>query len=212
MRKPLRWGALLTLLTCACGCGDGPRVVVRDVLSARNEFVDTLLKVSDEASAKTVSDIELKKIQKRWDEGIRKRLEEYQNKIRSQEKSLQRNARFKAVLERGGVITRDDFPKDLQNENPEFFEAQDAEDDRADEIKATAKRLDNQLKRLGQLFEKQFTGSKADVKGLIECMSAAQFLGTRDQTGETDWGPPLRLVAVKITVVPLRKQKGATPE
>jgi hypothetical protein len=210
MRRNLRWLALLSLL--ACGCGDGPRVVVRDVQSARNELVDTLLKVTDEASAKQVADTDLKKIQKRWEEGIRKRLEEYQNKIRSQEKGLQRNVRFKAVLEKGGVVTRDDFPTELQTENPEFFEAQDAEQDRADEIKATAKRLDSQLKRIGQLFEKLYRGSKSDVKGLIEVLTAAQVLGTRDQSNETDWGPPLRLVTVKITVVPLRKQKGATPE
>ena len=205
MRYPLRWTALLCLLACVCGCGDSPRVVNRDTMSVRNEFVDSLLKITDEASAKSVYNDEIKKLQKKWDEGgIRKRLEEWQVKINSEEKGLKRTA---ANLKAGQETDAQ------RSANPVFFEAQDASEDSEKEIKATAVRLDRQLKRIGAIFDKARTGSKDDAKGLTEVLTAATIFGTRvPGASEVDWGPPLRVMTVTFKTVPLYKHKGTTKE
>ncbi len=204
MSKPLRWTALFCALACACGCGDSPRVTDRDVMSVRNEFVDALLKITDEPSAKKIYDEDIKKLQKKWDEGgVRKRLEEWQAKINSQEKSLKRTAGLKAGQE----------TEAMRSANPEFFGAQDAAEDFESEIKATAVRLDRQLKRIGAIFDQVRTGSKDNVKGLTDVLTAAPIFGTRIPGGsDVDWGPPLRIMTVPMKVVPLYKHKGATKE
>jgi hypothetical protein len=202
MRRQLGSGILVCLLTCACGCGDSPRAAVRDVLSVRNEFVDVLLKVKDEATAKDVANNEVKKLQKKWDDSIRKRLEEWQAKINSQEKSLKRNPGFSA---------KSGESETLRGNFPEYFEAQDAEEDKTEEIKATAKRLDSQLKRIREIYDK--VRSQADVKGLVDILAAAQIFGSRPLGSEdVEWGPPLRLSTVTIKTVPLRKPPVSTPQ
>ena len=90
MGKAIRLGAVLCWLGAACGCGDSPNMTLRDTLNARNELVDVLLKVNDDESARTASATEVKKIQKRWDDGIRKRLEELQKNLDSAERSVTR--------------------------------------------------------------------------------------------------------------------------
>src|SRR5271168_2634368 len=98
MGKAIRLGAVLCWLGAACGCGDSPNMTLRDTLNARNEMVDALLKVNDDESAKTASATEVKKIQKRWDDGIRKRIEELQKNLDTAERAVTRNRKNKAVL------------------------------------------------------------------------------------------------------------------
>jgi hypothetical protein len=207
MRNPLRWTALFCTLACACGCGDSPRVLDRDMICLRNEFVDALLKVTDEASAKKVYEEDIKKLQKKYDDGgVRKRMEEWQTKINSQEKSL-KNASRNAPLKAGQESDA------MRSANPEFFEAQDAAEDYANEIKATSVRLDRQLKRIGAIFDQVRTGSKDNGKPLTDVLMAATVFATRVSGGnDVDWGPPLRVMTVAIKVVPLYKHKGAAKE
>jgi hypothetical protein len=192
------------LLTGACGCGDRPRVVVRDVMSVRNELVDAMLKITDEPSAKSVYSSEIKKLQKKWDESIRKRLEEWQAKINSQEKGIKRAT---PDLKAGQATDA------VRSANPEFSEAEDAADEFRDEIKATTNRLNRQLKRIGEIFDKVRPGSKDEAKGLKDVLSSPPIFGTRVVGADNvDWGPPLRVFTVGYKPPPLYKHKGAVQE
>ena len=138
MRKPWGWGILLSVL--ACGCGDSPARVVRDAQTARNEFVDILLKVTDEESAKVVTakDKEVDKVQKRWDD-IKKRLDNRQKDIDKSAKKLK--PRLPRILD------------DDQDTADELRAVQDTLMENGPEIKATAKRLGTQISRIKGIIE-----------------------------------------------------------
>ena len=171
MRKAIRLGAVLCWFGCACGCGDSPNMTLRDALNARNEFVDALLKVTDDDSARTVSATDVKKIQKRWDDGIRKRLEELQKNVDAAERAVTKNRKNKAVLagKEGPLpkLEREELPRipeDLRDRAETVVIADEALEARHDEIKATARRMVEQMKRLNTIIDQLKWKELADLK------------------------------------------------
>jgi hypothetical protein len=67
---------LMGLLAGAAGCGDPPRVVVRDTLTTMNEVADVLMDINDESTAKDVLKSQIEPLKKKW-ENVRKRQEEF---------------------------------------------------------------------------------------------------------------------------------------
>jgi hypothetical protein len=74
-RGGLTAGFLLLLLG-AIGCGDTPRIIMRDVLTTLNELGDDLIEVDDEGTAKFVMKEKIEPLKKKWDT-ITKRIEPF---------------------------------------------------------------------------------------------------------------------------------------
>jgi len=176
--------------------------MVRDALAARNELVDALIKVTDEDSAKRVADNEVAKLKKRWEDNIKKRLDEQQKKVGSQEKALKRG--FDRLLElqqsRKDLfgIGREDLKvnDDLQDTWSDYFQAQDAVTSRSQEIVATAKRLKRQLDRIEDIAKQKAQGTSNSK--LMEILKSPEVFATMgNEKGAFSWDAPLTLATIK---------------
>jgi hypothetical protein len=86
MRRRTLAAVLLCLLGVA-GCGDPPRVVVRDTLTTMNELADIMLEINDESSAQDVLKTKVEPLKKKW-EKVRKRQEEFSKLDKEQKDEL----------------------------------------------------------------------------------------------------------------------------
>jgi hypothetical protein len=231
MGKAIRLGAVLCWFGCACGCGDSPNMTLRDTLNARNELVDALLQVSDDESAKKVSATEVKKIQKRWDDGIRKRIEELQKNLDGAERAVTRTRKAKA-LQAGNdgplpKLQRDELPNifaDLRDRAESLVIADEAMEAREEEIKATAKRMVEQMGRLTKLLDQLRWKETEDQKArgiqnptvnaaelwpnLSELLKAPQGMcGPKEFVAETyTWQAPLLIGPLPANLLMLPKR------
>jgi transposase-like protein len=181
--------------------------MVRDALATRNELVDAFLKVTDEESAKVVLKQEAEKLQKHWDEHIRKRLEEEQKKINADEKGL-KNAvnRVKEASEKDLTGTRGQgvaqmLAPTLLETFRDWRDAAIAVEDMSPEIKNTAKRQQEQVKRLKAVMEQEKTKGRPSAGGttdervanLTKLLQTADFMGSGMQDRHGAWDAPLKL-------------------
>jgi len=202
------------MLLGTCGCGDSPARVVRDVQTTRNEFVDLLIKVTDEESAKEamVKDGPVEKLAKTKWENIKKRLDEAQREVQSQERSLKRtmtrleeirtSQRQKLQVGAGGNILK--VPENEMDTFNEYWSSIEAVRNNVPEIEATAKRLKNQLSRLNniidQLRARQLAQGNAAFDTTQRCPNLAALLKApetfstiRDtEKGTYVWGEPFK--------------------
>src|SRR5438105_524041 len=74
-RAPVAAG-VACLLGCVLGCGDPPRVVLRDTLTTLNELADIMLEVTDEKSAEEAVTTKIELLEKKWDK-VTKRQQEF---------------------------------------------------------------------------------------------------------------------------------------
>jgi hypothetical protein len=74
------------LLGAAVGCGDPPRVVLRDTLATLNEMGDAMIEVYDEASAEEALKTRIDPLKKKW-ENVKKRQQEF-TKLDKEDKVL----------------------------------------------------------------------------------------------------------------------------
>ncbi|HEV2948545.1 MAG TPA: hypothetical protein VGX70_14310 [Gemmataceae bacterium] len=195
--------------------------MVRDTLTARNELVDVLLKVTDETSAKTVVDNDFKAIQKRWDEKIKKRLDDQQRKINAQEKALKRafdrlpESRQNQIKNAKQGLAKEDvgISSDLLETFDEYDSAQEAVKKRAEELEATAKRLNTQLDRIDKLvqqLQRQNPGANRDERwpSLIAVLKYPEYYATfRDlESGASKWDAPFQLAWFQLKKIPPLKR------
>jgi hypothetical protein len=237
------WGyaVLIGLIGCACGCGDSPRVMVRDAQTLRNELVDAMLKVSDEETAQTVLKEEVEKkdvgIKDRWAKLKKDRLDDYQTSgkvtnIRSMEKTLKNsleasatknkaNMRIKEAAdeaaEKRGLVARADLDT-LGETALEYFSAQEAVLTMADEIEATSHRMKKQVERLkklvDQLAQRKPGDRRKNFPSLMSMLDAPEDMATYESyqnDGKWAWDAPLRFITVKLKIDWMRQQPRPAP-
>jgi hypothetical protein len=78
---------VLLLLGSVAGCGDPPRVVLRDVLTTLNEVADSLLEVDDEDTATKVMTERIEPLKKKF-EVVKKRVENFRKFDKDEKKEL----------------------------------------------------------------------------------------------------------------------------
>jgi hypothetical protein len=87
MRRATLVAGLALLLGAATGCGDPPRVVVRDTLTQLNELCDSLVDVNDEKTAGDFLNLRLETLTKKY-EKIRTRQQDFFRFDKDQKKEL----------------------------------------------------------------------------------------------------------------------------
>jgi hypothetical protein len=87
MRRATLVTGVLFLLVSATGCGDTPRVVLRDTLNTWNEAADCMVEIVDEDSAQEIMKGKVEPLKKKWD-GVTKRLQEFSKFDKEQKQDL----------------------------------------------------------------------------------------------------------------------------
>src|SRR3712207_6702590 len=98
MKKQVYLVALFAALGVIAGCGDSPKVMLRDSLSTWNELADVLGQIPNDESAEEVAGQVFKNkvepLKKKWEKNVKERTKEFSKFDRDKKKDLEEAAKY----------------------------------------------------------------------------------------------------------------------